>query len=150
MFIKAIYRALCALCASTIFTAAAFAQAPTPYHPGETLSFTVTFTGPDADKVVGAQLSFELSGNAEPGQEAFSRTMMAGGGNEAAKGSLTVGVMIPKGIATGTYKLTRLSAGTRDVGWVYQSGLPDITVRVENPSHLKQPVLQSIKETSKP
>lgn len=148
---KTAVRALCAMCASAVFTlSAAFAQAPTPYHPGDTISFTVTFDGPDVSKLTGANLYFRTSDAVRPDQKGFATQLAFSGSNTLRPGSFKVSLTIPENAASGSYHLFQANTGTPDVGWVYQDNLPSVTIEVDNSKHLAMPTLKSVTQDPRP
>jgi hypothetical protein len=152
MAIKVIIRVFYALCACLTFatTATAFAQAPTPYHPGQTISFTVTFEGVDAGKLLGAQLLFRLTSPLHEDQPGFDTIVNVSNSKPAGPDAFEASIVIPASTATGTYRLERVSAGAKETGFSYTDGLPALVVTVENPARFIKPAVKGIKETSRP
>ena len=149
MVAKAVFKAFL-LCATLFLSTAAFAQAPTPYHPGDTLSFKVRFEGADAGKLVNAQLYFRLTSAIHGDQQAFNTQIGVNQSKTISPGEFEVSIVIPRYMATGTYQLFQLNAGAGDVGFVYQNGLPSLIVNVDSHERLERPELKGITETSKP
>lgn len=148
---KTILRALSAMCVSAVLTiSTAFAQAPVPYHPGETLTFTVAFDGPDIAKLTGAQLYFRLSGALHPDQHGFTTQLSFNQSKTIRPGSFEVSLTIPDNAASGSYKLFQANTGTPDVGWSYQDNLPSLTIEVDNSTHLAMPTLKGITQDPRP
>jgi len=133
-----------------LYAGVAFGQAPpTPIHPGQTRTYTVRFEGQYADKLTGAQLTFNLfHGDVPPNQAGFSGQLRFTDSKPMGDGVFEVSGMIPTTLASGVYKLVRVNAGTRDVGVSYQDGLPDIVITVDNPDRFVAPALKSVTEVS--
>jgi hypothetical protein len=152
MVIKTIVKAFCALCACVALATASptFAQIPAPYHPGETISFSISFDGKDASKMTGAQAYFRLTSRLHDEQQAFSTQLGVTTAKPISPGVFEISIVIPPNMATGTYSFFQANTGTPDVGFVYNEGLPILTVTIENSSEISKPAFKSIKETSKP
>jgi hypothetical protein len=146
---KTIFFALCAVCASAVFSiSTAFAQSPTVYHPGDSLSFTVKFDGDGVEKLTAAQVSLALSSPVREDQKAFLTSINLNSGGATRPGVFDASGKIPDFVASGTYTLRQVSTGTQFVGFLYRSDLPTITIAVENNQHFTQPQLKSVEKTS--
>ncbi|MFZ0661765.1 MAG: hypothetical protein WAM66_03670 [Acidobacteriaceae bacterium] len=136
--------------ASIAITPNLFAQAPGAYRPGQTISFKVTFAGPDADKLTNAHLYFRLVTPIHNDQQAFGTQLGLDQSKQISSGQFEVSVKVSETMASGTFKLFQANAGPNHIGFVYQDGLPDLSVTIKNPAHFIKPELKGITETSEP
>jgi hypothetical protein len=79
-------------------------------------------------------------------QKVLSRSIVVGDIEKIGPGKFKVSGNIPDYAASGTYTLQRIAAGPRTLGLVfeYSSGLPSLTITVENPKHFTQPTLKGV------
>jgi hypothetical protein len=149
---KLIVRVLYTFCVGAILTlcSEAFAQAPTAYKPGDTLSFTVRFEGDGIDRLAGAQVNLVLTSPIHDDQKNFLTYINANAGSAAKPGIFEATIKIPDFVASGTYTLRQVSTSTAYVGFTYKDDFPPITITVENKENFSQPKLKGIEITSKP
>ncbi len=128
----------------------ALAQAPSPRHPGDVLTYIVSFDGPDAGKLTAAQVFFELP-RVDPknDQTGFTTSLRLDTTKVIGSGVFQVAVTIPTNLASGVYRLSNISAGTRDIGASYNEGLPLLNITIENPARFIKPEFKGIREVPK-
>ncbi|MGO9952883.1 MAG: hypothetical protein ACLPN1_11835 [Dissulfurispiraceae bacterium] len=143
--------ALYALCVgAALTTSTAFAQVPTAYKPGDTLSFTIKFDGEGLEKLTNASVNLTLTSPVKEDQKAFLTYINVSAGSGARPGVFEVSAKIPDYTASGTYTLHVVNTGTPYVGFSYSEGLPSITITVINNDRFEKPKLRSVEITSKP
>jgi hypothetical protein len=148
---RAIVIALYAACVGAALTIpTAFAQAPTSYHPGQTVSFNVTFEGIDVSKLTGAQLTLDMISSLHDDQAGFVTQININPSHSTGVGSFEISMVIPDNQGSGTYRLASVSTGTPNIGFSYRDGLPTLTITIDNPNRFTKPALKSVKETSRP
>jgi hypothetical protein len=138
---------LCALCASLALDPTIFAQAPTPYHPTDPISFTVTFDGPSADQMTAIQVNLNLTSKRHDDQPDFSNSFSPNSVEKLGPGRFKVSGTIPLYAASGTYTLQSIYAGPRELGQVFSYSLsgPDaVMFTIENDGHLSKPDLKGV------
>jgi hypothetical protein len=124
----------------------AIAQPPTPRHPGEKVSYIITFSGPGVGRLTGAQMAFRLTSGLHSDQTGFVTDMNGNAEKRLSDGVFEVSTTIGPEAATGRYELWQVSTGSQTVGATYQQGIPRVSITVENSAKFIKPVLTSIKE----
>ena len=124
----------------------AIAQPPTPRHPGEKVSYIVTFSGPDAGRLTRVQMAFGLTSGTHADQTGFGTDIVANSEKRLNDGVFQVSATIDPQAASGVYELRQVSATTGTVGAVYREALPRLSITVDNSAKFIKPVLTSIKE----
>lgn len=148
MKLKTILPVVC-VWALAVMASSVHAQAPTAYKPGDLLTFTVRFEGESASKLSNAGVHLDLTTPVHDDQKAFITYLNVTGG-QTKPGTFDTVLRIPDFIASGTYKLTHVNAGTPYVNFDYAQDLPDITITVDNSDHFAKPALKSVEKTSHP
>lgn len=125
------------------------ANAQTPvYHPGQKLIITISFDGPDADKVTAADFNFGLPGGSTPSQPGFSAAMFSNNSKPAAAPhTFEVTFDIPDNQASGEYHLSQIRAAfnSPSVALTYSGDeLPARVAKIENPRTLTKPKLKDV------
>jgi len=154
MAFKAITQIIGALCACLIFATAstAFAQLPTPYGPGDPVSFTVSFDGEGAKDVSSIDVRFNLGGRPADDQPGFAREFDITSVTPLAPGKFKVFGKIPTYVASGTFKLTSVFAGPSELGnvWDYEPVIPELTIVVRDDKHFAKPNLKGVEINPRP
>jgi len=141
---------LCALCASFASTVSVsvFAQAPTAYKPGDTIVFTVKFVGADVDKINQIQVNL-IDAQVPDDQQGFNNYFNADDTKQVGPDTFEVSGKILPNTASGAYTLRQIAAGSPPIGgeiFSYRDGLPNITIKIDNPARLKKPELKSVEK----
>ena len=85
---------------------------PAVHHPGDIITFTVSFEGVDASRLTGAQLTFNLLPPRVPDNQAgFTTEIRASDSEKLSPGTFRVSGKIPETVATGSYRLDRVDTG---------------------------------------
>jgi hypothetical protein len=138
-----------------LFSCPAKAQAPVSYRPGEVIRISITFDGPDADKIRYANMSVSLTSKQDPDQSNFENSFR---GNSKLTGPKTFEVYytVSDTLADGEYKLSMLTAilvigqTSGQVAFNYgPSDFPSITFKIDNPTKVKKPTIKSVTELPK-
>jgi hypothetical protein len=140
---------LASLCAGV-----AAGQPPLAFHPGDTVTVAFTFDGKDADRIESGIAYFALPSNQLLEDQAGFRTELGFGTPSHKPGSntLELSFKLLSNVATGTYRLTQLRAsngGQAPVEIIYNTGLPEYSIRVENPERFVKPAIKSVRDVSK-
>jgi hypothetical protein len=132
------------------FVGSAKAQATPPaYRPGETIRISVTFDGPDAEKITSADMVVQLGSPLEPKQTNFN-TGFSGSSNKTGPKTFEISYKVSDGLASGEYKLVQISAVVAfsqngRVSFSYPlAELPSITFKIENPNTVTKPELKGV------
>jgi len=143
-------RCAVALAAVVLFNLASNAQTPV-YHPGQTLRITITFEGPDANKVTGAAMSLNTSSSSLPAQSGFLGSIYSGDSKQTAPNTFEISYQIPSTQATGDYALNQLRAfvkvnGNDQVTMFYQAStdFPSRTFKIDNPATVDKPKIKDV------
>ena len=141
---QSIVATLCALCASAVMliSSTAFAQIESTFGPKEPISLTVTFEGSEADRLTGAQVYFELSGERQSDQLQYSGELNINQSKQVSPGVFVVSGNIPENAATGSYQLNQVRGIVNGGSIIYSKELPTLTVTVKN--SLVLPKLKSV------
>jgi hypothetical protein len=130
-----------------VLNLSAHAQTPV-YHPGQKLIIKISFDGPDADKITGADFNFGLPGGSAPSQPGFSNAMFS---NESkpttAPHTFEITFNIPDIQASGEYHLSQIRAtfNSPSVTLLYSGDeLPARVVKIDNPKTLTKPKLKDV------
>jgi len=134
------------------FVSPAKAQTTPPpvYHPGQTISVSVTFDGPDAPKIVGANMSAHLVGQPKSGQTEFRTDFGATEQTKTGPNAFKIDFTIPDNQASGDYQFIQISATLQigsngRVSFVYAPQDYQLkTFRIENPNTATKPGIKSI------
>ena len=120
------------------------------YHPGQSIEVTITFDGPDADKITTAQINMSVPAPAD--QHDFKTDIYPGTSTRTAPGKFLVTYQIPQSQATGDYTLSEIRA-ILDVGKdapitiIYHapSDFQAKTYKIDNPNKITKPTITSVK-----
>jgi hypothetical protein len=124
------------------------AQTPT-YHPGDTVTVSIAFDGPDADKITSA--AWNLSTPKTPNNEAgFSPSLYCSTSKVSGPKTFDVSCKIPNNQSSGEYQITELRGAVDSLGVTlfYERGtdeVPIIVIRIDNSHMLTKPSIKSVK-----
>jgi hypothetical protein len=134
------------------FVGSAKAQATPPpvYHPGQTISVSVTFDGPDAPKIIGANMTAHLMGQPKPSQPEFQTGFGATEQTKTGPNTFKIDFTISDNQASGDYQFVQISATLQignngRVSFVYAPQDYQIkTFTIENPNTVTKPGIKNI------
>lgn len=130
----------------------ALSQPRVPYHPGDTITIAISFEGADASRVRTGIAYFGVSGTRSH-QAGFQAELGFDNAKPAGPNTIEVSFKVGSHVASGTYKLTQVRAGTEGdspVSIIYNDGLPAFNLTIENPERFEKPTIKSVKDVSKP
>lgn len=128
------------------------AQAQSPvYHPGDVIRLSVTFVGPDADKIENIAFSGELGKQPEPSQAGFQNSFFCdmSKSKKTATNTFECSFTIPQTQANGEYSISGIR-GYAHVGdqiqlfWDSSTDFPKKTLRIENPKKFLKPSIKDV------
>jgi hypothetical protein len=124
---------------------------PGVFRPGSTLSVSVTFKGPDVEKITGLRASVQLIGDARENQAGFETQLYPGESVKSGPDTFLVSFKIPNNQASGEYEIKSLRADAKvqdaPVSLLYAAAdLPvKKTYRIENPNSIARPTIIEVK-----
>jgi hypothetical protein len=129
---------LCALCASLAFTSTTLGQAATVYHPGDKITYKVTFEGSNADKLDRVILNFQTNNVTRKGQDSqpFQSWVESSGTKMVAPGAYEVSIEVPAFAASGTYQINVISTLIGAFNHQDRAGLPNVMLSIDNPKEV--------------
>jgi hypothetical protein len=141
-----VYAAIAALFCALPLTA----QTAIPtYKPHQTITISITFQGPDADKIKSASWVAKLSSDVSPSQPGFSSQMI---GNASKPGSTAnsfdVSFTVPTSQASGDYNLVNINAYPSNQDILLGYSPPEYArrvLRIDNPQTLVKPTIKDVK-----
>jgi uncharacterized protein YfaS (alpha-2-macroglobulin family) len=124
------------------------AKAQTPiYRPGDVIKVTVTFSGPDADRIKKISAEMQVP-EVSTDQAGFSNDLQSQDSSPAGPHTFTVSLKVPETQATGDYKLRWVTAYAAEpnvnVSYVAPADFTAPTFRIENRTRFVKPAIQSI------
>ena len=126
------------------------------YRPGQTIVVSVTFGGPNAEKVTAAQMVLQIN-SLRPNQQGFSTSLQCNGIKNSEPKDFGVSCQIPNNQGSGEYYIADISATVGPIGSIpsivlyYNHGeFPDKKFTIENPQTVVKPIIKSIKVLPQP
>lgn len=122
------------------------AQGPV-YRPGDSIRITVTFDGPDADKLTTANMYLEgPASNLPPGQEGFLAQISTANAQKVAPGKFTISYLIPENLASGEYHLIAITGFIGPIAFTYQAtkDFQPKSFKIENSKTYKRPTVKDV------
>jgi hypothetical protein len=139
--------------AALVFCGSVRAQAPATspiYVPGDTIKITITFDGPDAGKIICANLSAQLTSTPDPNQPNFSSSFGASECKLTAPNTVEISCKIAGNILSGEYELKSITATVKpgqegNVNFNYAP--PEFSAlkfKITNSATIKKPGIKSV------
>lgn len=133
-----------------LFAGATQAQTPVPvvYHPGQTITVTVTFEGKDADKIVSAAMNMTIPEQPKD-QAGFQNSFYSPASKNVGPNKFEISFTIPDLQASGDYKLDQIRAfaGPGSSIVLYYNPPVDFTTkifRIENSAKFDKPKIKDV------